>query len=121
MDIDDFEDEDGAQRCPYCASSNDCEHLLLLVDRTFRTAEGGALMRVFNEHWSHLCEKGGDDFDEHQPFEDLLEEVDSSSDYSADFDFEGGPGRSSAYSIYYVKSASRADAVLTHFTSGGEK
>ena len=30
-------------------------------------------------------------------------------------------GGSSAYSIYYVKSASRADAVLTHFTSGGEK
>lgn len=121
MSVDDFEDEDTTQRCPYCSSSNDCEHLLLLVDRTFRTAEGGALMRVFDERWSDLCEKGGDDFDERQPFEDLLEEVDSISDYSADFDFEGGPGRSSAYSIYYVKSASKVDAVLSRFTSGGEK
>jgi len=121
MSVDDFEDEDGARRCPYCSSSNDCEHLLLLVDRTFRTAEGGALMRVFDERWSDLCEKGGDDFDERQPFEDLLEEVDSSSDYSADFDFDGGPGMSSSYSIYYVKSASKADAVLARFMSVGEK
>lgn len=121
MSVDDLRDEDGAQRCPYCSSSNDCEHLLLHVDRTFRTAEGGALMRVFDERWSDLCEKGGDDFDEREAFEDLLEEVDSSSDYSADFYFEGGPGRSSAYSIYYVKSASKADAVLARYTSGGEK
>lgn len=121
MSVDDFEDEDSTQRCPYCSSSNDCEHLLLLVDQTFRTAEGGALMRVFDERLSDLCEKGGDDFDERQPFEGLLEEVDSISGYSADFDFEGGPGRSSYYSIYYVKSASKVDAVLARFTSGGEK
>jgi hypothetical protein len=45
-------EEAGAQQCPYCASANDCAHLLLLVDRTFRTAEGGALMRAFDDRWT---------------------------------------------------------------------
>ena len=121
MSVEDFEGDDGAQRCPYCSSSHDCEHLLLLVDRTFRTAAGGVLMRLFDERWSDLCEKGGDDFDERQPFEDLLEEVDASADYSVDIDLDGGPGRSSTYAIYYVKSAGTADAVLERFTSGGDK
>jgi len=114
------EDAD-AQECPFCASTNGCAHLLLIVDRTFRTAEGGTLMRAFNARWGKLCEEGGDDFDEREPFENLLDEVESCADSSADYDHEGGPGMSSSYSIYYAESAEKADAAVARFVSGGEK
>jgi len=124
MSVQEFDNEEGARVCPYCSCSNDCDHLLLLVDKTFRDAEGGALMRLFNDRWSDLCQMGGDDFDEREHFEDLLEEIDSCADYSADFDYEGGPGRSSAYSIYYVKSAEKSKDILARLTarfmSGGD-
>ncbi len=117
--MDDYDNEDGGQECPFCSSTTSCGHVLLLVDRTFRTAEGGTLMRKFNARWSKLCEEGGDDFDEREPFEDLLEEVDSCADSSVDYDHEGGPGMSSSYSIYYVKSAEKADTAVARFLSGG--
>ena len=88
---DDLDDDDVARACPYCSSVNDCVHLLLLVDTTFRTAEDGALMDAFNDRWSKLCEDGGDDFDEREPFESLLEEVDACADSSADFIRGGRP------------------------------
>lgn len=37
------------ENCPYCNTSEDCPHLLLLVDVTFRSAEGGILLSEFNE------------------------------------------------------------------------
>jgi hypothetical protein len=116
-----FKSQHDAQKCPYCSSANDCAHLLLLVDRTFRSAEGGALMRAFNDRWTHLCENGGDDFDECEPFDSLLDEVDAYADSSAEYDHEGGPGMSSSYSIYYVESTGKADAAVTRFVSGGEE
>jgi len=119
MSMDDYVNEGGAPECPYCSSANGCSHILLLVDKTFRTAEGGALMLAFNDRWSNLCEDGGDDFDEREPFESLLEEVDSLADSSADYDHEGGPGMSSSYSIYYVQSAERAKDAVARFIGGG--
>ncbi|SEN95319.1 hypothetical protein SAMN05216404_10916 [Nitrosospira multiformis] len=77
MSTEDYNDEGGAQECSYCASSDECAHVLLIVDRTFRTAEGGVLIDAFNERWSKLCEDGGDDFEEREPFENLLDEVDA--------------------------------------------
>jgi hypothetical protein len=121
MSIDEFDDEGGAPECPYCSSADDCAHLLLFVDMTFRVAEGGALFKAFNDRWSLLCEQREDDndFDERESFEDLLSEVDSYADASADYDQEGGPGMSSSYSIYYVDSAEKAKDVVTRFVSGG--
>ena len=121
MSKDDFDDDGGAQECPYCSSSDTCAHVLLVVDRTFCTAEGGVLMDAFNERWSSLCEDGGDDFDEREPFENLLEEVYSCADASTDCDHEGGPGMSSSYVIFYVESAEKADAAVARFVSGGEE
>jgi len=76
-------------------------------------------MRAFNDRWTQLCEDGGDDFDEREPFDSLLDEVDACADSSAEYDHEGGPGMSSSYSIYYVESAGKADAVVANFLSGG--
>lgn len=113
------EDEDESHKCPYCSSSDSCPHVLLVVDKTFRIAEGGALMDAFNDRWSKLCDEGGDDFDESEPFAELLEEVDCYANSSADFDISGGPGRSSGYVIFYVVSADKAQEVLTRFASQG--
>lgn len=116
----DYEGENGSHGCPYCSSLDSCAHLLLLVDRTFRVAEGGVLMAAFNERWNELCDFGGDDFDEREPFENLLDEVDAFADASTDYDQEGGPGMSSSYSIYYTDSADKTRDVLAQFMSGGE-
>lgn len=107
------------RNAPYCSRTDECNHVLLVVDRTFRTAEGGVLMDAFNDRWNRLCEDGGDDFDEREPFENLLEEVDSCADSSTDYDHEGGPGMSSFYSIYYVESAEKANAAVERIVSGG--
>jgi hypothetical protein len=116
--MDGYEDEDGAPECPYCSSLSDCSHVLLLVDTTFRTAEGGVLMRAFNDRWGKLCEKGGDDYDERESFNGLLDEVDACADSSAEYDHEGGPGMSSSYSIFYVESADAAQEAVARFASG---
>jgi len=101
--------------CPYCRSSDDCEHLLLVVDTTFRVAEGGILMEAFNEHWQAILDDVDDDFDEREPFDNLLDEVDSLADFEMNYDHEGGPGMSSSYLFYYVISNEKASAALIKF------
>ena len=64
MTFADDDEPDDAQSCPYCGSLKSCEHLLIVVDRTFRTAEGGALMDVFNDRWGAIVGRSGPDFDE---------------------------------------------------------
>lgn len=113
MTSEDDDESSAEQTCPFCGSDGDCVHLLLVVDRTFRTAEGGILIDAFNARWS-ACFKG-EDFDEREAFDELLEEVDSLSDAMADHVHEGGPGMSSAYSTYFVKSKARAKIALTKF------
>ena len=105
----------GGAKCPYCRSTNDCEHLLLVVDRTFRRAEGGMLMDAFNERWSELVEGAGKKFNERDSFDLLLDKVDALSDFDIDLDDEGGPGMSSSCIIYYVKTSSKADDALESF------
>ena len=121
MSMTDTEDQDDVQLCPYCSQAGGCQHVLLVVDRTFRSAEGGALMKAFNLRWSILCGEGSDDFDEREPFENLLDEVDAVADSSTESDFEGGPGMSSSYSIYYVESADRAEEAVSRFSSGADE
>jgi hypothetical protein len=109
------------QRCSYCGSDGHCPHLLLLVDQTFRTAEGGALMQAFNRRWGRMCEEGGDDFDERDHFDELLAEVDDLADDSTEYDHEGGPGGSSSYAIYYAKSAEHRARAVARFGKGAAK
>ena len=101
--------------CPYCEIAGDCPHLLLLVDKTFRTAIGGPLMRAFNDRWSTLCDDGGDDFDEREPFDDLLEEVNGLANYSNEYEIDGGPGSFSEYVIYFAKSEDLVSAAQQRF------
>jgi hypothetical protein len=109
----DDDDVSGDKPCPFCGSDGDCAHLLLVVDRTFRTAEGGILMEAFNARWSACFD--GDDFDEGEAFDELLEEVDSLSDAMTVHVHEGGPGMSSAYSTYFVSSKVKAKNALAKF------
>jgi hypothetical protein len=111
------ENNESGDACPYCGSKDSCDHLLLLVDVTFRSAEGGLLRKVFNQRWSHICEEHEEDvdFDERGPFEEILEEVDSLSDAMNEYDNEGAPGMSSSYAIYYVSSPARAEVALRTF------
>lgn len=102
-------DTDGAEQCPFCKQASGCEHLLLLVDRTFRNVEGGALKNIFNDRWYKLLEEGGDDLSERDVFESLLEIVNENADESYEWAFEGGPGMSSDYSFYFVESAESAE------------
>jgi len=110
--------EADAGQCPYCFSVDDCPHLLLFVDITFRHAEGGVLWKVFNEAWSRIEDANGEraDFDEDQAFRELLEEVDSLSAFSTEFEHDGGPGGCSGYQVYYAAYPQRANATLQQFT-----
>lgn len=110
------EDDDecsAEQTCAFCGSDGDCFHLLLVVDRTFRTAEGAILMDAFNARWSAYFEV--EDFDEREASDEPFDEVDSLSDAMTDHDREGGHRMSSAYSTYFVKSEARAKRALNTF------
>ena len=103
--------------CPYCASTDDCTHLLLLVDKTFRTAVGGLLFDAFNARWSEICEEGGDDFDEREPFDDLLDQVHGLADDFNEYDVDGGPGSFCEYAVYYSESETSATAAIQRFSA----
>ncbi len=102
-DDEDFGDEEQGS-CPFCGDLGQCEHMLLLVDMTFRTADGGPLRRPFADCWSRMCDAGDDDFPESEAWHDLLEKVYDRAEDRTSFDVEGGPGNSSAYQAYYCSS-----------------
>lgn len=108
------------RQCPYCSSQDACEHLLLVVDRTFRVADGGLLMDAFRKQWDRLFEDDAEDIDEQECFDDLLDSVDSLSDYAHEFEEDGGPGMSSDYTIYYVASREKAQRALAVFAQVGD-
>lgn len=76
-------------------------------------------MDAFNDRWSMLLEDCGDDSDERGLFENLLGEVDTCSDAPTEYDHDGGSEISSAYSIYYAKSAAIAKDAVVRFDNGG--
>jgi hypothetical protein len=65
--------------------------------------------------WSTLCDDGGDDFDEREPFDDLLEEVNGLANYSNEYEIDGGPGSFSEYVIYFAKSEDLVSAAQQRF------
>lgn len=120
-DDDDEDVEDGEaseSECPYCGSANECEHVLLLLDRTFRSAEGGALYEVFNDKWSAIVDEGESNprFSERSAFDELREQVDALADGYDEYDFEGGPNGSSTYEVYYVKDKKSLKKALKIFS-----
>ena len=115
MSDEDDETTTDENACPFCASTDGCGHLLLLVDLTFRTSVGGALFEAFGDRWSKILEQEDDDFDEAEAFSDLLEEVDFLSDASLEYDIDGVPGRSSQYGMYFSSSTERVLAAVSKF------
>lgn len=103
-------------RCPYCNTTDSCDHLLLIVDTTFRDASGGLLYNAFNSRWSDLLEENGDDADERELFDELLAEVASLADAEETASFEGGPGMSSDYAYYFCNSRENALAATATFS-----
>ena len=107
-------DDDATHRCPYCSSDQGCEHLLLLVDMTFRDAEGGPLFESFNTRWYGVQSEGLEDpkFLEGDAFDACIEEVETVAGPGDGFDFDGGPGRSSHYQVWYLPSKEEVTAAV---------
>lgn len=119
----DHEDDepDSSPGCPYCDSSEGCEHLLLTVDTTFREAVGGELYEWFRETWSATFDTDGDDdaFDERVAFDELLERVEAEADTAREDEFDGAPGQSSAYRVFYCSSRERVISAALALTRAG--
>jgi len=111
MITDDEDEEREESSCPFCGSTGDCPHLLLLVDKTFQEVSGGVLFDAFNARLS------SDDIS----FDELLDEVDSLADAYDRYNFEDGPGSSSTYEVYYVSSAARAKKAKSVFAAGSKR
>jgi hypothetical protein len=110
-------EENAEIRCPFCDTTDNCDHLLLLVDETFRQAEGGMLYEAFNAKWAKIVTEADDpDFDEREPFDDLLDEVDSLADSQLTASPDSVPGMSSNYSYFYCSSKAKTMAALKKFT-----
>jgi hypothetical protein len=110
------EDNDSAQ-CPYCVSESDCEHLLLCVDTTFRTASGGKLYEAFDDTLTlrALAHEDDPDFDEAAEFDALLEAVDDLAGGTCEYVIEGMPGMTSAYISFYVATEKKMASACSLF------
>jgi len=111
-------DKDGYPKCPYCRDINNCEHLLLFVDITFRNAEGGELSELFNSLWWSISEESetNPDFNEAESFHLLLQEVGDLSDDELDWDgFDTAPGMSSAFQIFWCKDGAKIKEAINKF------
>jgi hypothetical protein len=112
------QDGDAEARCPYCDSIEDCDHLVLMVDRTFREALGGLLWQDFGSRWADICNETEDpDFNESQAFDELLDEVDSLCDSEVRSSPNSAPGLTSSYSSYFCSSKKKASAAVKAFCS----
>lgn len=111
----DTDTDAGENVCPFCSSADDCEHLLLLLDLTFRTAEGGLLAEAFRDRWEIISDREDGDFDEREAFDEQLDEVDSLADGSLGYVIEGGPGGTSEYAAYFCSSKERVTAAIKDF------
>lgn len=116
-DDDESTDEDGELRCPFCQTTDNCDHFLLAVDRTFRAAEGGPIYRTFNSKWSDRSANQAEDeeFDEHDAFEELLEEVECLADEQVGSSPNSAPGMSSAYIYFFCSSKKRTQSAIKKF------
>jgi len=102
--------------CPYCGSDENCMHLMLVVDLTFRDAGGGALYEAFNRAWNKILNYYEDvDFDEKVEFDKLLEVVDNVSETHFFEEMESGPGMTSEYVYYFCSSKKLVNEAIKKF------
>lgn len=106
-------------KCPYCAAEDDCEHLLVVVDTTFREATNGPLYSWFNAAWSDILEEHDedDDFREAEPFDELVDTVDSAADAYSDGEFDETPGTTASLRSFYCSTRDRVADVVTRLAS----
>ena len=109
------ENEDAS--CPFCQATENCDHRLLVVDITFRTANGGLLFEAFDNKWSDLSEAHSEDenFDESGTFEELLKEVEGLADAQIESSQSSAPGMSSAYVSFFCSTKKRTQVAVTKF------
>jgi hypothetical protein len=123
---DDQEDEWGNRvdddQCPYCASSDGCEHLLLAVDTYWRTIIGGPLYEKVSKGWREWAtgdeEQDYDTSEKSEAFDEYLRIVSDLADEEHECDIEGGPGQSTTHRRYYCSSAQRVVAAVKSFRVG---
>lgn len=115
---DESTDDDGAIRCPFCQKMQGCDHFLLIVDLTFRTAEGGPIYDAFNSKWSDRSadQSENEEFNERDAFEELLEEVECLADAQVGGYQDSAPGMSSAYSSFFCSSKKRTQSAVKKFS-----
>lgn len=113
------ESESGSRLCPFCKSPDACEHLLLVVDKTYRELEGGVLSDAIARRWGGISNAHIDDrnFNLADAFDRLLAEVRPLADAVGRYHHDGAFGISSDYEIYYISSISNANAALNAFNA----
>jgi hypothetical protein len=107
--------------CPFCGAEGRCKHLMLVFDRTFITVDGGFLFKEAQRRLDKLQElrilKDGEDYEYADLIEDFLSEIDPLSDYQLEVDNEGGPGMSSAMTLFYTDEPSNVFAKYKQIAS----
>ncbi len=78
-------------------------------------------MAEFNNQWARLCDLGGDEFDEAEPFQDLLDVADSFATASNQWEFDGGPGSCSGYIAFYVAPHLSTEKIKKSFQEAFEE
>ena len=120
--MDDTEENDDP-RCPFCDDKNVCEHLLFVIDATFRDALIGELYEAFMKIRDDLklAEEDNPKFNEGQVFDDLLEEVKELADAQINYGVDQMPGMSSAYQAYYCKTKERTQEAVEKFVDAANQ
>ena len=110
-------DEVDCVKCPVCKSTDECEHMLLGVDETFREVLGGVMFASFLNHWNDVTSNATNlDFDEHQAFQELLEEVRAISDFEREED-DSSLCSTSRCTFFYCRSGAAAESANDKWTS----
>ena len=113
---DDDDEEPTESVCPYCAETDPCEHLLLVLDVTFRCAEGGELYDSFSSAWTSIYDLyPGGDVEEDTEMDALLEIIEGIADCEAEEFYDGMPGMSSKSRIFYCSSRERVQSGVANF------
>ncbi len=113
---DDDDEEPAESICPYCAETDPCEHALLILDVTFRCAEGGALDDAFSAAWAAIYDLYPDgDVEEDIEIDALLDIVEGIADGEAEEFYDGTPGMSSKSRIFYCSSRERVQSGAANF------
>ena len=118
-DSGDFEEGDGMVHCPFCETTENCDHFLLTVDLTFRTAEGGPIYEIFNSKWSDISadQPEREEFDERGAFDQLVEEIESLADAEVRSSPDSAPGLSSNFVHFFCNSKKRTQSAIKKFNS----